>query len=235
MPEGASAGSLVLAANTFDIVGRHDEAARLLKGAPETPLTVFARWLLARDAAKEHARAYFAADPVRHDEAVLFWMKYDCHHFAELDDKARLARLMNAVAESGGPIAQFWPATRVIEFPPLKGEGRIGPSEARPNSGRGHGTDPHPARSARADLPLSGGGRKMVVVQAVAIVRRARHALHARSLIVEHDRARHRAGISASAVSVAGAQVQPASLPLRALDRFAGHVSVARWIDFRVH
>jgi tetratricopeptide (TPR) repeat protein len=123
MPGSDHTGARVLAANTFDIIGRPDEAKRLLTAAPETPLVVFARWLIARDAERERARAYVTADPARFDEAVLFWMKYDCHLFSELDDKARLARLMNGAAAKGGAIRKFWPETFAVPGDTLPGKG----------------------------------------------------------------------------------------------------------------
>lgn len=122
MPGADHTGARALAANTFAIIGRLDEAKRLMTAAPETPIGVWCRWLISRDAERERTRGYVAAEPARFDEAVLFWMKYDCHLFAELDDKARLARLMNSAAARGSGIQTFWPETFAVPGDTLPGK-----------------------------------------------------------------------------------------------------------------
>lgn len=104
---GADDALHALAANTFAVLGRDSEARRLLSGAANTPLTVFCQWLLGADGVA--VRQNFAGQPQRCDEAVLFWMKHDCHAFGMLDDKASLAQLLNDT------LPDYWP--HAIELP----------------------------------------------------------------------------------------------------------------------
>lgn len=86
-----------LAADTAAVLGEHAFARRLLAGRPE-PLLAFRDWGLGGP-----WPASLRSTEVG-DRVVLFWMKYDCHLYRRLDDKAQLAGLLPAAAS-------YWPAS----------------------------------------------------------------------------------------------------------------------------
>jgi tetratricopeptide (TPR) repeat protein len=103
---GADETLRALAADTLQILGRRDQALSVI-GQSDTAITKFCSWLLGATS-NAQAREHFDGHPDRIDRAVLFWMKYDCHLFGELDDKAALARLL------GPALGEYWPKAYVV-------------------------------------------------------------------------------------------------------------------------
>lgn len=97
----ASDDCRALAADTAAVIGDEPFARRLLEQGA-TPAIAFRRWSLggARD-------PMLGAERARH-EALVFWMKYDCHLYARLDNKSELAALLPSAAS-------YWP--RSYAFP----------------------------------------------------------------------------------------------------------------------
>jgi len=121
---GKTANHAALLASTLAVVGRRDEAKALVREAQswapsqERAVLDFLAVFLAGGAdlaglsaaERGRAQAHFRANEGAADQAILFWMKYDCHAFGRLDNKARLAHLLQDARGQAKPaMASFWP------------------------------------------------------------------------------------------------------------------------------